>query len=88
MPHQAEGASEMKRAQEIVEPVFRPDCKAAVILEPRTVRPRAQLNLALDIAFEGCQNDDVSSGNSFRIAIIFSQSVPALGVLPGRGVPS
>ena len=35
MPHQDEGAREMKHAQEIVEPVFPPDCKAAVILKPR-----------------------------------------------------
>jgi hypothetical protein len=89
MPHQDEGAREMKHAQEIVEPVFPPDCKAAVILEPRKQYARApSLNRALDIAFVGCQNDDVSSGNSFRIAIIFSQPEPALGVLPGGGVPS
>jgi hypothetical protein len=41
MPHQDEGAREMKHAQEIVEPVFPPDCKAAVILEPRKQYARA-----------------------------------------------
>ena len=89
MPHQDQGAREMKHAQEIVEPVFPPDCKAAGNSgAKKTVPPRAQLNSALDIAFVGCQNDDLSSGNPFRIASIFSQPEPALGVLPGGGGPS
>jgi hypothetical protein len=47
---------------------------------PIQYNPRAQVHRAQDSAFVGRQNDDLSSGNSFRIAII--------SLVREEGVPS
>jgi hypothetical protein len=89
MPHQDEGAREMKHAQEIVEPVFPPDCKAAVILEPRkqafdlppaTVTAESAAILRAILAIASVWRNHLDSG----LGEIFVQTIRIVGVVTAQ----
>jgi hypothetical protein len=81
-----DGAREMKHAQEIVEPVFPPDCKAAVILEPRkqafgftpaTVAAESSAILRAILAIASVWRNHLDSG----LGEIFVQTIRIVGVV-------